>query len=52
MTPTPDMREWLNDPERRSMLTADFVVQFIHRFGLHPRSAGRILAQWVKEVMA
>jgi len=47
---TDEHRVWLNAPERRSMLTAEFVVQFIHRFGLHPRIAGRILSQWVREL--
>lgn len=46
---TPDMREWL-DTRPRTMLTFDLVIQFVKRFELEAREAGRILAQWVKSL--
>ena len=46
---TPDMREWLNS-RPRTMLTYDLVLQFVKRFGLEAREAGRLLAQWVKSL--
>lgn len=46
---TPDMREWL-DTRPRTMLTYDLVLQFVKRFNLEAKHAGRLLAQWVKSL--
>lgn len=46
---TPDMREWLNT-RPRTMLTCDVVLQFVKRFDLEAKHAGRLLAQWVKSL--
>lgn len=50
MTLTTEMRDWLNDPEKRRWLTWEVTVGFCKAFSLHPIVAGRLLAQWVKEL--
>jgi hypothetical protein len=43
-------RSFLNDPAKRQMLMRDFTLYFIHKFNLCPHAAGRLLAQWVREL--
>lgn len=43
-------RQWLNAPERRSMLTWRFTVEFAEAFDLDAHEAGQLLSQWSREL--